>query len=145
MTSRCASVESVQTMLTERPSSDASSVSASSTHQSACTTTPSARADDFEQTPSINLVRLRRMFDLAKTVCDPAKLAQRASSSNFDDNFASRNVLPTRGGAGSTGLVAKASRIQWVCPLAADEWVDSGAGPATREFLQCELEVISQL
>jgi len=118
---------------TEHPSSDASSASASSTHQSACTTTPSARADDFEQTPHINLARLRSMLELAKTACDPAKLA--GGSSNLDDNFASRrNSLPAMGnGVGSTGLVGKVSRIQWICPLTADEWVDSGAGPATRE------------
>jgi hypothetical protein len=37
-------------------------------------------------------------------------------------------------GAGSTCLVG--SRIQWICPLTANEWVDSGAGPAIREYLQ---------
>jgi hypothetical protein len=136
MLSRCTSMESEQTMHNEHPPSDASSASASSTHHSACATTPSARADDFEQTPSINLVRLRRMFQLSQTVCDPAKLAPRGGSSNPDDNFASRNILPTRGGAGSTGSVKKASRIQWICPLEDDEWVDSGAGPAAREYLQ---------
>ena len=127
-------MEPEQTMLTENPPSDASSVSASSTHQSACTTTPSARAEDFVQTPSINPVLLRRMFDLSKTVCDPAKLAPRGGSSNLDDNFASRNILPAIWNG--AGLVGKVSRIQWICPLTADEWVDSGAGPATREYLQ---------
>ena len=135
MLSRCASREPEQTMHTEHPPSDASSESSSSTHQSAFTTTPSARADDFEQTPPINLVRLLRMFELSKTVCDPAKLA--GGSSNFDDIYPSRKILPAMGnGVGSTGLAGKASRIQWICPLRANEWVDSGAGPATREYLQ---------
>jgi hypothetical protein len=90
------------------------------------------------QPPCINLVR--RMFELSKTVCDPAKLAPRGGSSNLDDNFASRNILPTRGGGvvpTRAGGVAHSSRIQWICPLTADEWVDSGA-PATRGYLQGE-------
>ena len=131
MLSRYTSREPEQTMHTEHPSSDASSASASCTHQSACTTTPSARADDFEQTPSINLVRLRRMLEP-----DPGKLAPRGGSSHLDNNFASRNILPAMGtGVRSTGLVGKASRIQWICPLTADEWVDSGAGPACQHLL----------
>ena len=122
-------------MHAEPPPSDASSASASSTHQSACTTTPSARANDFEQTPSINLVRLRRMFELSKTVCDPPKPA--GGSSNLDDSYLSHIILPAMGNRFvSTGLVRKASRIQWICPLTANEWVDSGAGPATRQCLQ---------
>jgi len=140
MLSRCASMEHEQTMLdTEHPPSDASSASASSTHQSACTTTPSARADDFVQTPHINIVRLRRMFELEKTACDPVMLAPREGSSNVDDNFASRNILPAMGnGVGSTGLRRKLSTIQWICPLTADEWVDSSARDAAREYLQEE-------
>ena len=120
-------------MHTEHTPSDASSASASSTDQSACTTTPSAKACDFVQTPRIDLVRLRRMFELPATVGDPPKLAPRRGSRNLDDNFASRTILPTMGnGVGSTGLVGKVSKTQWICPLTADEWVDYPAKLALR-------------
>ncbi|KAJ1468230.1 hypothetical protein T484DRAFT_1920662 [Baffinella frigidus] len=91
----------------------------------------SGMADDVVQMPSSNGVR--RMFDLAKAACDPATLAPQMGLSRFDANFASHNISPSRGdGAGVSGLVGRGTRCQWICPLTADEWVDSGTGPLPR-------------